>query len=94
MGFYTDIPWESRCNIEINVWAHFYKILLVFEVPYQPYLRKLADQFTLFQPGGQVIPTTLQLPPGFSDLPTALPSSSQTWQKMRQADHNKSDGRK
>ena len=36
MGFYTDISWESRCNIEINVWAHFYKILLVSEVPYQP----------------------------------------------------------
>ena len=27
MGFYTDISWDSRCNIEIN-----YKILLVFEV--------------------------------------------------------------
>ena len=36
MGFYADISWESRCNIEINVWAHFYKILLVFEVSYQP----------------------------------------------------------
>ena len=24
MGFYVDISWESRCNIEINVWAHFY----------------------------------------------------------------------
>ena len=38
MGFYTDISCESRCNIEINVWAHFYKILLVFEVPYQPWV--------------------------------------------------------
>ena len=36
MGFYADISWESRCNIEINVWAHFYKLLLVFEVPYWP----------------------------------------------------------
>ena len=33
MEFYADISWESRCNIEIIVWAHFYKILLVFEVP-------------------------------------------------------------
>ena len=32
----VDISWESRCNIEINVWAHFYKILLLFEVPYWP----------------------------------------------------------
>jgi hypothetical protein len=31
MGFYADINWESRCNIEINAGAHFYKILLVFE---------------------------------------------------------------
>ena len=36
MVFYTDISWESRCNIEINVWAHFNKILLVFEGQYQP----------------------------------------------------------
>ena len=34
MGFYADISWESRCNIEINVRAYFYKNLLVFEVPY------------------------------------------------------------
>ena len=32
VGFYANISCESRCNIEINVWAHFYKI---FEVPYQ-----------------------------------------------------------
>jgi hypothetical protein len=30
MGFYEDISWESRCNIEINVWVYFYKLLLVF----------------------------------------------------------------
>ena len=36
MGFYADISRESRCNIEINVWAYFYKFLLVFEVPYRP----------------------------------------------------------
>ena len=35
MGFYADISWEARCNIEINFCPHFYKILLVFEVPYQ-----------------------------------------------------------
>ena len=33
MRFYGDISWEPRCNIEINVRAHFCKILLVFEVP-------------------------------------------------------------
>ena len=33
---YADISWESRWNIEINIWGHFYKILLVFEVPYRP----------------------------------------------------------
>ena len=26
-GFYADISKESRCNSEIQVWAHFYKIL-------------------------------------------------------------------
>ena len=36
MGFYGDVSWESRCNIEKNVWAHFYKILLVFEVLHWP----------------------------------------------------------
>ena len=36
MGFYADISKESRCNFEINVWTHFYKILLVFEVPQRP----------------------------------------------------------
>ena len=25
MEFYADIYWESKCNIEINVWPHFYK---------------------------------------------------------------------
>ena len=35
MVFYADISWESRCNIEIDVWAYFYKILLVFETPSQ-----------------------------------------------------------
>ena len=37
MGFYADISWESECNIEINVWAHFYKISLVFKVPSLPW---------------------------------------------------------
>ena len=30
MGFYVDISWESRCNIEINVWAHFDINLVTF----------------------------------------------------------------
>ena len=44
MGFYTDISWESRWNIEINVWAHFYKILLVFEVPYRPRVKWMSGK--------------------------------------------------
>ena len=28
IGFYADISQESRCNSEIKVWAHFYKILV------------------------------------------------------------------
>ena len=32
----------------------------------------LIDQFTLSQPGGQIMPTTLVSAPGFSDFPTAL----------------------
>ena len=36
VGFYADISWESKCNIEINVWGHFFKLVsLAFEVPYQ-----------------------------------------------------------
>ena len=30
MEFYGDISRESKCNIEINVWAHSHKILLVY----------------------------------------------------------------
>ena len=44
LGFYTDISWESRCNIEINIWAHFYKILLVFEVPYRPRVKGMPEK--------------------------------------------------
>jgi hypothetical protein len=44
MGFYADISWESRRNIEINVWAHFYKILLVFEVPYWPQVKWMPEK--------------------------------------------------
>ena len=45
MGFYGDIIfWESRCNIEINVWAHFYKILSVFEVPYRPRVKGMPGK--------------------------------------------------
>ena len=44
MWFYADISWESRCNIEINVWAHLYNILLVFEVPYQPRVKGMPGK--------------------------------------------------
>ena len=44
MGFYTDISWESKCKIEINISADFYKILLVFEVPYQPRLKGMPGK--------------------------------------------------
>ena len=44
MGFYSDISWESRYNIEINVWAHFYKILLVFEVSFQPWVKGMSGK--------------------------------------------------
>ena len=30
MGFYEDISWESRCNIEINVGPRFYEIFFGF----------------------------------------------------------------
>ena len=30
MGFYTDVSWELRCNIEINVWAHFFVLFLKY----------------------------------------------------------------
>ena len=33
IGFYVDISKESRCESEIKVCAHFYKILLIFKVP-------------------------------------------------------------
>ena len=46
MGFYEDISWESRCNIEINVWPHFYKILLVFEVPYRPWVKGMPQKYS------------------------------------------------
>ena len=32
----------------------------------------LADQLTLSQPGGHIIPTQYYVPPGFSDVATAL----------------------
>ena len=44
MEFYADISWESRCSIEINVWDHFYKILLVFEVPYWPQVKGMPGK--------------------------------------------------
>ena len=44
MEFYADISWESRLNIEINVWAHFYTNLLVFEVTYQPQVKGMPGK--------------------------------------------------
>ena len=44
MGFYNDISWESWYNIEIKVWAHFYKILLVFEVPYRARVKGMSEE--------------------------------------------------
>ena len=44
MGFYADISWESRFSIEINVWMLHYKILLVFEVPYQPRVKEMPEE--------------------------------------------------
>ena len=32
-GFYGDISQESRCNSEIKVWAHFYKIFVFLKCP-------------------------------------------------------------
>ena len=40
-GILCGLSWESKCNIQINVWAQFYKILLDFEVPYQPRVKEL-----------------------------------------------------
>ena len=51
----------------------------------------LSDQVTLFQPGGQIMPTTFYLPPGFSDLPPALKSIVEDrieWEKGVIRDHN------
>ena len=44
MGFYADISWESRCNIEINVWAQFFKTLLFLEVPYRPQVKGMPGK--------------------------------------------------
>ena len=44
MGFYADISWESRRNIEINVCGHFHTILLVFEVPYRPWVKWMPEK--------------------------------------------------
>ena len=49
MEFYEDISWESRFNNEIKVWAHFYKILLVFEVPYQPQVKGMPGKSYSYQ---------------------------------------------
>ena len=44
MGFYADISLESRCNIEINIWTPFYKILSVFKVPYRPRVKGMPGK--------------------------------------------------
>ena len=41
MGFNAEIFWELRCNIEINVLAHFW---LVFEVPYRPRVKGMPGK--------------------------------------------------
>ena len=43
-GFYSDIFRESRCKIKINVCAHFYKISLLFEVPYGPRVKGMPGK--------------------------------------------------
>ena len=44
----------------------------------------LADQLTLSQQGGQIMPTTLlRAPPEFSDLPTALCTICNGWKRRR-----------
>ena len=35
-GFYVPTTWKPRYNVEVDVWAHFYKILLVFEYLIDP----------------------------------------------------------
>ena len=47
IGFYADISWESRYNIEINFWAHLYKVLLVFEVLYRPWVKVMPEKLKL-----------------------------------------------
>ena len=49
MGFYTDISWESRCIIEINVWTHFYEIFLVLEVLYKPKVQEMPGKSWNYQ---------------------------------------------
>ena len=44
MGFCVDISLESRRNIEINVWGHFYQISLVFELPYRPESKRCLEK--------------------------------------------------
>ena len=40
--FYADISWESRCYSEIKVWGHLCQILVVFEVPAQPQVKRMS----------------------------------------------------
>ena len=49
VGFYADIFWESRCSIRINVWHHFYKILLVFDVHYQVRVKVMSGKSWNYQ---------------------------------------------
>ena len=43
---YYKMPFWPLC-IEINVWAHSYKILLVFEVPYGPRVKGMPKKLKL-----------------------------------------------
>ena len=42
MGFYADISWESWCSSEIKVWVNFCQILVVFEVPARPQVKRVV----------------------------------------------------
>ena len=49
MEYAADISWESRCNIEINVWAHIYRILIVYEAPYRPQVEGMPRKSQNYQ---------------------------------------------
>ena len=56
--------WNSALDYSKNI------ILLLLLLPWHPQI--LADQLTLSQPGGPILPPHHYYTPGFLDLPTAL----------------------